>query len=399
MLYLAMFEMKFSFLKKVIALSQSNTQRKFLFYLIMFIMTLSVSLLLGEIVARLFVTPNRLPAQLPLEQIDPYQANPYMVNRRPYIHFHNPNSQYIQARSYYQVKYEINTRAFRGAEIPPKVETGLKRLLIIGDSMVEGHGSELQDTFAYLLDVDLRPLGWEVVNVGVQGGSPIYYAANLDRYLALQPDAVLIVLFENDLYDDRLLERNFFNLPLLDDDTVLLGQSSWQHYLTYSYLYIVLHRAWEKWYTSPFEAIVTHNQQAHTSNAEQEQLNALSPWLVAPSLFNMQWTMSQAYLDYMVAILHQQSIQIMITDLCFGTLAPGVDKAYREHAQNLDNHVKQWTIAQHLPFLSLLPTIEKVFSEQEVADIMIVDDGHPTATGHLLIKETLQPWLRKQLKK
>jgi lysophospholipase L1-like esterase len=89
----------------------------------------------------------------------------------------------------------------------------------------------------------------------------------------------------------------------------------------------------------------------------------------------------------------------MIADLCFGTLAPGVAEAFHAHAQNLDSHVKQWTTAQHLPFLSLLPTIEKVFSEQEVADIMIEDDGHPTATGHLLIKETLQPWLRKQLKK
>jgi len=328
-------------------------QRKIWFYLIMIFITLLLSTLLGEIVARLFVTPNRLPTPLPLEQIDPYRANPYMVSGRPYIHFHNPGSQYIQARSYYHVKYEINSRAFRGTEIPPK--TDLKRLLIIGDSMVEGHGSEWQDTFAYLLDVDLHPLGWEVINVGVQGGSPIYYATNIDRYLALEPDAVLIVLFENDLYDDRLLERNFFNLPLLDDATVLLGRSTWQNYLARSYLYILLQRVWKKWHLSPLETIILHNQQAYPTNAEQEQLNALSLYLVTPILFDAQWAMSQTYLDYVVAILRQQQVQVLLTNLCFGTIVPNVNPAYREHAQNLDKRVTQWTTAQQLPFLSLLP--------------------------------------------
>lgn len=377
-------------------MDQSNTRKKIGFYFIMIFITLLLSALLGEIVARLFVLPNRLPAQLPLEQIDPYQANPYMVSARPYIHFHNPGSQYIQARSYYRVKYEINSRAFRGAEIPPK--TNLKRLLIIGDSMVEGHGSELQDTFAHLLDVDLRPLGWEVVNVGVQGGSPIYYAANIDRYLALQPDAVLILLFENDLYDDRSLEHNFFNLPILDDDTVLLGQSAWQHYLTHSYLYMVFRRAWKKWHLSPLEAVILHNQQINYTNAEQEQLNTLSPYLVAPSVFDMQWTMSQAYLDYVVTILREQQVQILLANLCLGTVTPGITRAYRDHAQNLDRRVTQWATTQQLPFLSLLPAIDKAFSEQATETIMIADDGHPTATGHLIMRNTLQPWLLQQLK-
>lgn len=372
---------------------QISVRKKRVFYLMMVIITLLLSLLLGEIFARWFFTPNYLPTTLPVRQVDPYKANPYMLGGRPYIHFHNPGSQYIQARSYYRVKYEINSLAFRGPEIPPKT---LKRLLIIGDSMVEGHGSEFNDTTAHRLDVVLRPLGWEVINVGVQGGSPIYYAANVDRYLALDPDAVLIILFENDLQDDRILESNFFKLPFFDDNPVLLGQSTWKTYLLHSYLYLVLQRAWDKWYTSPMEAIILHNQRNYQTNEAQIQLNELSPFLVASSLFDKQWALSQNYLDYVVSKLRQQQITVMIASLCLGTIAAS-PAVFQEHAQNLDKHIQQWATAQQLPFISLLPVIEKAFAKHPVTEIMIPDDGHLTAKGHLILKETLQPWLVKQL--
>lgn len=376
-------------------ISTIRSRKIFTLYLVMTAITLILSVGLGELLARLFVVPHRLPEPLPIRQIDPYRANPYMVNARPYIHFHTPGSEYIQARSSYRVKYEINRRGFRGPEMSPTAPPGLKRLLIIGDSMVEGHGSEFNATFASLLNTNLQPLGWEVVNVGVQGGSPIYYAANLERYLDLTPDAVLIILFENDIYDDRVLEANFFKLPLLDDEIELLDSKAW---LTHSSLYILFRRAWKQWIHSPFEEIVLKNQKSNQTNAEQQELAKLSPYLVAPSLFASQWAMSQAYLDYVVETLRHRDVQILIASLCLGTIAPGVNDSYREHAYNLDNQVNQWATARHLPFLSLLPVVTRAFAENPLTEVMIADDGHLAKTSQRVLKEALQPWLQMQLK-
>ncbi|MCP4699954.1 MAG: SGNH/GDSL hydrolase family protein, partial [Gammaproteobacteria bacterium] len=222
-------------------------KKKSTLYFLMSAVVLFFILLAGETLARWFVTPARIPAPPPpLSVIDPYKANSYAMSMRPYLQFHIPGGMYIQARSYYRVKYEINSMGFRGPEFLEKKRTGLKRLLIIGDSMVEGHGCEFTNTFSYRLGEKGRKHGWEVLNIGVQGANPIYYAANVERYLSLRPDAVLLVLFENDVFEDRIQEGRFFNLPVLDNENALLMGHANKKFLFESRLYVLLRRAWKK---------------------------------------------------------------------------------------------------------------------------------------------------------
>jgi lysophospholipase L1-like esterase len=393
-------------------ISSLSTQRQLLFYLLMSLITLIFLLFIGELIARVWVVPQGIPPPPPPRTIDPYQPNPYIVRMRPYLYFHIPHSKYLQARSSYQVNYEINRLGFRGPEILPKQKNGFKRLITIGDSITEGHGNPFNKTFSSVLGEKLRPYQWEVINLGVQGASPLYYAVNLKRYLAVQPDAVLIVIFENDLADDRTGESVYFTLPVLDDETTLLMKTTTPNFFTPWRLYTLLHRGWRHWIHSAAEKIIAKNQanvytpkeqQAIQAFEEQQnQLNAskIRPkHLVAPTVFDKQWQMSQAYLDYVVDTCRQQGIAVMIANVSITGQEPDLNPAYSEHARLLDEHLSSWAKTRQIPFLSLLPTIIQAIKQYQpfYSQIAIVDDGHPTSQTHALIANALQPWVINNL--
>jgi len=363
----------------------------------------------GEIVVRFAVPSHPLPNPPPVQTIDPYTENPYIVQMRPYIFSHIPHSQYNQARSTYEISYKINSLGFRGSEISPKSD--LKRLVVIGDSMVEGHGNEWTDTFPYRLNENLRPFGWEAVNMGMQGASPIYYAANLERYLSISPDAVLIVVYENDLFDDRLRESTYFNLPFLDDDSALLGKN--ENLLSLSKLYVFLRNAWRKRQLSAIEKIIAENKERGFTAEERKIMDEFevfkkdnnlfigtSTHLIAPRLFDKYWQMSQKYLNYLVKNFRQRNIPVLIANLSVVALEPNVHSVYREHALVLDEKVSTWTESAQVPFLSLLPTLFQAIEENPpfITGVVIQDDGHPNAKTHAKIAESLKPFIIQELK-
>ena len=120
----------------------------------------------------------------------------------------------------------------------------------MGDSVAEGHGSAFDKTFTALLNQSFDASDWEVVNAGVQGASPIYYAANLQRYLLFEPDAVLMVLFENDLNDDQKLADAYFKLPILDKPDTLLGRVPNDSVYELSQLFLFLRASVKQFFTA-----------------------------------------------------------------------------------------------------------------------------------------------------
>lgn len=366
------------------------------FYILVILIPLIIFLILAEVMARLLAPSQDFPNPPPISVIDPSQPNPYIITMRPYIHSHIPGSTYIQARTCYQVKYEINTLGFRGSEIPYQKSKDMKRLLIIGDSITEGYGVEFNETFSYLLGKDYESFGWEVVNVGVQGASPIYFAANVDRYLALQPDAVLIVTYENDIFEDRIREVEYFGLPIIEDTERLVKQSMMIDVLFRSRFFAVIKKEWQKLYSTPVEQIIIQNKANWTIiNQEQMALFRESPNKVPTSFVDQQWNMSQPYLDYAVNLFREHNIQVLVVNLSIHAIQP--NSAYFSHAYHLDELISSWTKEKQLPFLSLLPVIERAYKEKQPSEIVIECDGHPTSETHAMIEATLRPWLLQQL--
>lgn len=74
-------------------------------------------------------------------------------------------------------------------------------LVVLGDSIVYGHGVDEEQTTAHFLRGLLQQ---RVVNMGMTGASPVHYLAYLHNFaLPLEPRVVVVFFFTNDLQDLR----------------------------------------------------------------------------------------------------------------------------------------------------------------------------------------------------
>ena len=87
------------------------------------------------------------------------------------------------------------------ATIQPGFAVERPVFLVLGDSLVAGHGLPQEKAFPNILDQLLKQIGIDVqmINAGVSGDTTAGGLARLDWSLADNPDVVLIVLGGNDL--------------------------------------------------------------------------------------------------------------------------------------------------------------------------------------------------------
>jgi lysophospholipase L1-like esterase len=108
-----------------------------------------------------------------------------------------------------QVEVAVNSRGFRGPELPPR-KVG-RRVVVYGDSFVEARSTRIEDTFAARLQAALRaraPAPLDVVNAGVSGYGPDQVLARLEgRALDLEPDLVVLVLYAGNDFGDLVRDQ------------------------------------------------------------------------------------------------------------------------------------------------------------------------------------------------
>ena len=262
----------------------------------LFAASLVTALIAAELLLRAFGLPDSLPAPPAPSTIDPYEANPYIVSRRPYGAMFLPGSTYRAERPSYVVDYEINAHGFRGPAIESKTD---RRLLVIGDSIPEGHGVPAEESVPTRLDRALNGSRWSVVSAAMQGGSPLQYAANVPRYLALEPDAVLLVLYENDLWDDRAKESNYFALPVLVDKPA-------------PHLWTLARTLTSPPVDTPLEAQIRKNRDTPLPAYPPDPV---SPIVVPTEAFEAEWNQSAAYLDALADELEKHEIPLFVLEL------------------------------------------------------------------------------------
>lgn len=105
----------------------------------------------------------------------------------------------------WDVTYKINRFGLRDEEI--NLEKGQKnRILLLGDSFVQGHGVEAEESFGEVLETKLfgEELGYEVISAGVFGYSPmVEYLYLRKEGLKFKPDLVVLALTLTDFWEDR----------------------------------------------------------------------------------------------------------------------------------------------------------------------------------------------------
>lgn len=331
--------------------------------------------------------PETVPGFVPPpEALNPYGPNRFIRHGRPWLFFHIPGSRYVQERAPYRVDYRINSRGFRGPETAAPDATR-SRLVVVGDSIVEGHGVEENQRFTEFLT------DWDTVNAGMQGASPIYYAANVERYLDLQPRMILLMLFENDVAEDRFRESSMEDWPRLADPGVLLARGGWisQSALLSEALANVRTKL-QRFPSGDVEQIAFENRREFRPNDEQRELARVAPILVAPSLWDTQWRLTSRYLDYFLQRMAAAGVEVRLVSLSMGTLQPGQPVSYLAHARTLDGKIREWAMARGVPCLSLTTELLSM-PPGELGSLMIPGDGHLSTTGHRWVAERLATWL------
>jgi hypothetical protein len=110
-----------------------------------------------------------------------------------------PGSQATIQRNEYKTDLRINSHGLRGPERDYAKPAGVRRVLLLGDSFVEGYTVAESDTVAAVLERQLGP-GWEVLNGGTHGWSTdqeyLFWQQEGVRY---RPDDVVLFLYYNDL--------------------------------------------------------------------------------------------------------------------------------------------------------------------------------------------------------
>jgi hypothetical protein len=109
----------------------------------------------------------------------------------------------------------LNSLGFRDREIGPK-DPHRYRIAVIGDSFTFGNGVEEPDRFSNLIQGYLGSR-YEVLNFGHPGNNLPEHLDELDLVLKMQPDFVLLQLYENDFETPDMMQHRPRDYTLMPD--------------------------------------------------------------------------------------------------------------------------------------------------------------------------------------
>lgn len=125
----------------------------------------------------------------------------YLAKFDPSIGFiHRPKSSYIlKLNCTDKIKYTFNSIGFLERDLPRNISG--KRIILLGDSFMEGYGVKPSDRLSNRLE---KLTKIQIANLGMSDKGTVHYLKIYEKFASqLDHDAVLIALFPtNDFYDD-----------------------------------------------------------------------------------------------------------------------------------------------------------------------------------------------------
>lgn len=129
-------------------------------------------------------------------------------------HFHVPGRAGWQHTNEYDTYISINAKGLRDQNYPYEKPEGVYRILVIGDSFVEGFQVSHDQTFTAQIGTLLKNSGHKQIEV-INGGVSRYGTDNTLLFLEgeglkYHPDLVIYAFYPNDITD--ILEKDYFRL-------------------------------------------------------------------------------------------------------------------------------------------------------------------------------------------
>ncbi|MEO1052122.1 MAG: hypothetical protein AAFX87_15930 [Bacteroidota bacterium] len=142
-----------------------------------------------------------------------YQTNQFLVPNKYWKVWHYADSKTTHTRDCFEADYSTNEYGMKDGP----VNFSLPKITLLGDSYVEGHGKNNNQSVSHFMD-SLLEQQYEVLNFGTSGGIGTVHQLALYDNFASHFDAELVILFflnYNDLYDNiNAISEGFINEDL-----------------------------------------------------------------------------------------------------------------------------------------------------------------------------------------
>ena len=143
-----------------------------------------------------------------------YRTKPPSKVRQPdelTHHSFRPNTSDVARTPEWESKYKINSLGLRDREYSREKPTNTFRILMVGDSYIEGQGVQSEETVSKVLEKSLsekiKDKKVEVLNAGFLSYSPLLEYMFLKHHgLQFQPDLVILNFDQSDIIDDYIYE-------------------------------------------------------------------------------------------------------------------------------------------------------------------------------------------------
>jgi lysophospholipase L1-like esterase len=152
------------------------------------------------------------------EQSQLLQKLGFHTARFTYTDLYIPNSSRIVKRPEFSFTHHYNELGLRGKLPKTEKDSNEFRILVLGDSFIEGDGADDRNTLPVHLEslLSSKTPGKKitVVNGGISGSNPIYEIEVYRKHLSVyKPDLVILALYRNDIAEIDVMLHNG-NIPL-----------------------------------------------------------------------------------------------------------------------------------------------------------------------------------------
>jgi len=346
----------------------------------------------------------------------------------------------------FEYAFETNSQGLRYKEIPLQKPTGTSRVLVLGDSFVEGHGVMREETFSALLEQKFVADGYPVdfMNGGLSGTGPLQQAKLLIHVGSqYHPDGLLVCVFPNDIADtpETASPTELDAIPQIQRSGIKsLVYRLWPR----TYMLAVQAYRWRYYLrrTKPSDMVSEVSLRALEVGIPQERIDAWKarlpedlvtaankgtfggPILSYGLLYPEFWTdgididteRAEAKWKSMVALLteivhrgRQQGMEVGVVFIPFGGMYDPAqfDESVRNPGRQAGIHLRRewltgqselqkrldlWTRTEGVPFLDLTSAFREAAKEKQPLNYVL--DGHWNSAGHHVAAMAIEQWLK-----
>jgi lysophospholipase L1-like esterase len=281
-----------------------------------------------------------------------------------------------------------NSHGYRDSEITVEKREGVRRIVVLGDSVSFGHGVLAEEAYPERLEALLNQFDqgrYQVINTAAPGNAPHQEHVDLERSLKFAPDYAIVQLNLNDIIEPYRVRTHLGGTGI--DYHGVADLPNYDHLLSRSSgLYLLLK---DLFHRVRLKAASREGLQAEALTEERLTVRMLVDTPDAPQILEA-WTYALDGLANIVATAKREKIPlaVIVTPFEF-QFVDSRSEAFPQ--RRFENFARE----NGLVFVDFLPLLQERFisdrsrSREEFWSTYFLDHDHLTAEGHAWLAEIL----------